>query len=185
MNRYTTMRRGRHDSRGAALVEMAIVVTLFLVLIFGIIEFARALFSWGVAVEATRAAARYAIVNTTVGNLPTCPGGADVTYSVNFDDCTCPQPSGGAESPLCGIVGSMCLARYALRTENAQVNVTYRCSNAGFSGAPRGLRPYEIEVGTSGFEHHFSAIWGLLGFGEYWEVPSFSTTRLTEDLETP
>lgn len=184
MNRYATRCLGRRAARGAALVEMAIVVSLFFVLVFGIIEFARVLFSWGVAVEATRAGARYAIVNTRVGALPACPG-ASVTYTVDFDDCTCPPPGDGPESPECGVVETMCLARYALRTENAQVHVTYRCSDAGFSGAPSALRPYEVQVETAGFEHHFSALWGLLGFGEYWEVPPFATTRLTEDLETP
>jgi len=50
--------------RGAAMVEMAIVISLFLVMVLGIIEFAMAFFDWSRTVEATRAGARYAIVHS-------------------------------------------------------------------------------------------------------------------------
>lgn len=196
MNRYMFRRSGRRASRGAALVEMAIVVVLFFVLVFAIIEFARAIFSWGVAVETTRAAARYAIVHAPLATPPTCPGGADVEApAIAFDDCTCPPDKNELTTkPECGVIHAMCLARHALVTEQANVHVTYRCSSTGNPDAPTTYRPYEVQVqvGTwddngevvDGFEHHFSAIWGLLGFGDHWNVPPFEATRLSEDLET-
>ena len=50
--------------RGQTLVEFALVVMMFLVVMFGLIEFARALWTWNTIVQATRAGARFAVVET-------------------------------------------------------------------------------------------------------------------------
>lgn len=47
---------------GAALVEFALVVILMMALIFGLIEFGRAMFKWNSAVDATRRGARTAAI---------------------------------------------------------------------------------------------------------------------------
>lgn len=48
--------------RGVAAVEFALVATVFLTLLFGIIEFSRITFYWNAATEATRLGARLAVV---------------------------------------------------------------------------------------------------------------------------
>jgi len=48
--------------KGQALVEFAMVALLFFTLVFGIIEFGRALWTWNTIVQATRAGARFAAV---------------------------------------------------------------------------------------------------------------------------
>lgn len=48
--------------QGAALVEFAIIALLFFMILFGIIEFGRALFTYNTLVEATRRGARVAAV---------------------------------------------------------------------------------------------------------------------------
>lgn len=48
--------------RGAVAVEFAVTVLLFLSLTIGVIEFARVMFHWSTAVEATRLGARVAVV---------------------------------------------------------------------------------------------------------------------------
>lgn len=48
--------------RGAAAVEFALVLLLFMMFLLGIIDFSRMLFTWNAATEATRAGARYAVV---------------------------------------------------------------------------------------------------------------------------
>ncbi|VTU22045.1 Flp pilus assembly protein TadG [Variovorax sp. PBL-H6] len=50
----------RHQ--GASTVEFALVLILFLTFLLGITDFARMLFTWNAASEATRAGARYAVV---------------------------------------------------------------------------------------------------------------------------
>ena len=47
---------------GATTVEFALGLLVFLMLVLGIVDFARMLFTWNAANEATRAGARYAVV---------------------------------------------------------------------------------------------------------------------------
>ena len=51
-----------HQNKGATTVEFALVLILFLTFLLGITDFARMLFTWSAASEATRAGARYAVV---------------------------------------------------------------------------------------------------------------------------
>lgn len=53
---------GKPRQKGAALVEFAFVAILFFTLLLGIFEFGRLFFTWNSAVEATRRAARLAVV---------------------------------------------------------------------------------------------------------------------------
>ena len=57
-----TSRQHRREERGQTLVEFAFVCVLFLTVLFGIIEFGRALWTWNTIVQATRAGARFAVV---------------------------------------------------------------------------------------------------------------------------
>ena len=52
----------KHAQQGAAMIEFALVLLLFLTFLLGITDFARMLFTWSAASEATRAGARYAVV---------------------------------------------------------------------------------------------------------------------------
>ncbi len=53
------------DRRGQALVEFAFVLMVLVFLIFGITEFARALYAYNTVIQTTREAARWAVVNVT------------------------------------------------------------------------------------------------------------------------
>lgn len=52
----------RKHQRGAAAVEFALVAIVFFMLLIGIVEMGRVLFTWNAAVEATRYGARVAVV---------------------------------------------------------------------------------------------------------------------------
>ena len=59
------MSRRPHPRRlqdGSTVVELALVMVLFFTFLLGIVDFARMLFTWNAATEATRAGARYAVV---------------------------------------------------------------------------------------------------------------------------
>ena len=68
----TTIRRINHARRGTAMVEMALVLPLFLMLILGIIEFGRAMMIANLVSNAAREGARMAVLdgstNTEVNN---------------------------------------------------------------------------------------------------------------------
>jgi len=65
--------RSRGRARGQALVEFALVVPFFFLLLFGIIEAGRFIFYYETLSNATREGARYAIVNGA--NTLGCPSG--------------------------------------------------------------------------------------------------------------
>ena len=50
--------------RGQSLVEFALVVMIFLVVMFGLLEFARALWTWNTIVPGNPSRARFAVVET-------------------------------------------------------------------------------------------------------------------------
>jgi Flp pilus assembly protein TadG len=52
----------RRKQRGATVIEFALGLILFFMFLFGVTDFARMLFTWSAANEATRAGARYAVV---------------------------------------------------------------------------------------------------------------------------
>jgi len=52
----------KRQMAGATTVEFALGLLVFLMLVLGIVDFARMLFTWSAANEATRAGARYAVV---------------------------------------------------------------------------------------------------------------------------
>ncbi len=104
MRRTNRVRRGE---RGSTLVEFAIGATLFLTVMFAVIEFGRALWVHNALSDAARRGARYAVVNTAADS-------AAVKNVVVYGD-----PAGGT-NPLVE----------NLTTSN--VNVTY--SGFGLSG---------------------------------------------------
>lgn len=58
----------RKRQRGSALLEYAVIVTVFLMLIFGIIDFGRALYTYHYLSNAARDATRWSAVNGTTCN---------------------------------------------------------------------------------------------------------------------
>jgi len=52
----------KRQMAGATTVEFALGLLIFLMLVLGIVDFARMLFTWSAANEAARAGARYAVV---------------------------------------------------------------------------------------------------------------------------
>jgi Flp pilus assembly protein TadG len=62
MKRRNCMAASRADQVGSAVVEFGLIAIVFLMLLIGVIEMGRVLFTWNAAVEATRYGARVAVV---------------------------------------------------------------------------------------------------------------------------
>lgn len=62
MNRLPFFHPSPKRQRGAAAVEFALVAIVFFMLLIGIVEMGRVLFTWNAAAEATRYGARVAVV---------------------------------------------------------------------------------------------------------------------------
>jgi len=69
--------RGREGERGSNLVEYGVVLVLMLTMIFGLIDFGRALYAYHFVSGAAREGTRYAMVrgNACNSSLPGCPAG--------------------------------------------------------------------------------------------------------------
>jgi Flp pilus assembly protein TadG len=75
----------RRPERGATLVEQALVLVLFLTVVFAIIDFGRALYTYHFVSNAAREATRWASVRGTACTAPDCPAkpGDVQTYVAN------------------------------------------------------------------------------------------------------
>jgi hypothetical protein len=58
----------KYQHRGATVLEFALTLPLFLMFLLGILDFSRLLYTYNGAAEATRAAARYAVVCDDTNN---------------------------------------------------------------------------------------------------------------------
>jgi Flp pilus assembly protein TadG len=65
------------SERGSVLVEFAIASTVALTMIFGIVDFGRALYTYHLVSNAARGGSRYAIVRGAACTVSGCPATAD------------------------------------------------------------------------------------------------------------
>ena len=63
-------RRGLRGQRGSAIVEFTLVALLFFSLVFGLVEFGRALFAYSTIASAAREGVRYATVHGSESKQP-------------------------------------------------------------------------------------------------------------------
>jgi Flp pilus assembly protein TadG len=140
--------------KGQALVEFAMVTLLFFTLIFGIIEFGRALWTWNTIVQATRAGARYAAVE-----IPTSDD-TPIKKVVVYND-----PNGGASSTP--VVPGL-----------TETNVTVRyLNNDGTLAANKSVADM-IEISVINYQFNFL----VSLFGPSISLPPFRTSLPLEGL---
>lgn len=78
----TRLRLGKKAERGDAIIEGAIVLVFFLMVLFGIVDFGRALYAYHFVSEAAREATRWAAVNgATCSTDNSCDGVVPMTHS--------------------------------------------------------------------------------------------------------
>lgn len=126
------LKQNVHCRRGASIVEMALVVTVLMMLLFGIFEYARFLFVMHITHNAARDAARYAAVN--------------LDKPANFDSANLIDGTG---QTLVSIQ-NYAIARMAgaqSQLVNFQVAV-YPVDNVGLYANPPVIRPKSRTVGV-------------------------------------
>jgi hypothetical protein len=84
-NAPETRKAGKRRTRGQGLVEFALVLPVLLLLIFGIIEFARIFYSWLIITNAVRTGERYAVTGSYMDKY--CDGNADFRGDHDGDAC--------------------------------------------------------------------------------------------------
>lgn len=78
----------RSNERGTSIAEFAMVALIFFIMIFGIIEFGRLLYTHNALADATRRGARYAVLHPGITAADKLKVKNEVVYGVNgtFDD---------------------------------------------------------------------------------------------------
>ena len=150
--------RSTEQEKGQTLVEFAFVVILFLTVLFAIVEFGRALWTWNTIVQATRAGARFAVVET-----PTSTNSEVKNFVVYYN-------SAGTGSPVLP----------GLTTSNVTVNY-YKIDSTGNYVAPPGGNKFMadlIQVSITGYTFNFL----VPIFGSGITLPAFTTTLNLEGL---
>ena len=158
-----------HKQNGSTLVEMAIVLLLFLMIIFAIMEFSTAIFRSAQLAEATRDGLRYAIVNDPLIELPVCEDPGTAT-AVNCDAGSCPEM----------IEGMTNIAPIINIQDGINVAVQYTCPVSSYIDHDN---LYLITVTVSGAKHYLT-VPGVLGLDVAVDLQTFKSTRLSEDLHT-
>jgi hypothetical protein len=77
-------RRQRGHGRGQSLVEFALLLPILLLIIFGVVDFGRAIFQYSTVAEGARQAGRLAVVDQTVADIET--EAADSSTAITLDD---------------------------------------------------------------------------------------------------
>jgi len=112
--------RSRPRSAGQALVETALILPVFLMLLMGIVDLGRAVWATTSLASAAREATRYAIVHGGVASDPCPVGPAGPDAQIPAASTSCPYPSPSKQS----IVDAAVAAAIAGGT-NVAVTVCY------------------------------------------------------------
>ena len=161
-------RRLIRDERGISCVEFVIVATVFFMLIFGIVDFSRAMWEWNAAAKATQFGARYAVVSDIVSidyrdfsglsvglkagdDMPLKDsGGNDMIAPIFCSDSDpgaglaigCGTSLGGLAAAKANAVAFLAIVtmmqRHYDRVEAHNVVIEYRHIGLGFAGNPVG-----------------------------------------------
>lgn len=188
------IRRLLRDRGGAAGAEFALVLPVLLLMLFGIIDGGRWLWTYNRAAKATQMGARFAVVagpvdtgiedsylgigGLTQGDL--IPASAFGKITCNSSGCTCtttPCPTiGTTGANFTNIVNRM--KRFMPEIQPANVTVEYSSSGLGYAGNPEGadIEPL-VTVKLSGvqFRPVVTLMLGTL------TLPAFTSTLTAED----
>lgn len=129
------------NERGTTLAEFAVVATFFFMLIFGVIEFGRFLYTHNALTDASRRGARYAVLHlapsTTPDGItytnPLCVRNAIMYGETHINKNTC-LPVAGSPLLINGI-------------DTATIKVKYK--GVDFDNNPASPNPYGTNLGTA------------------------------------
>lgn len=167
------IRHLHHRQKGAAMVEMALVISIFLSLIFAVFEFSLAIFYAARLSEATRVAARSAVVNNSI---------VDDIHDRTCDDIAAQEYLQCDAGKCVGIIKAI---NNIVDIDPTTIFVRYQCTTTGYTKAAGFTDStheiYSITVKLQGVVYQF-IMPGILGLHPSITMPSFETTRLSEDL---
>lgn len=134
--------RGLKREEGATLVETAVSISIVLLLMFGVFDFALLFYSYHYVSDAAREGTRWAMVRgskscTNTPNLDVCQAG-DTTGATTADISAYVAGCGASTSSGAGVCGNSSVTGLDYpgidSTDHMKVTTTYQCKNT-YSGA--------------------------------------------------
>ena len=164
------------DRRGSMVSEFALVVPIMFVLSVGILEFALVAFDYHRAGEATRAAARTAMIEPPIASLAAVTVGGTVRCSGGAQGVEC--DNGAVVTPETFDLIMIDLQERLPTIGPNNVEVVYSLSGLGDDTTPGGILPL-VQVNLVGVEHPYLVLGNLVpGVPSSITLPSFSTAQL-------
>jgi Flp pilus assembly protein TadG len=154
--------RRRHSERGQSLVEFGLILPVFVILIFGIIDFGLGLRAYITISQASREGARYGIVGNQPGAF-TAGGSGDCNGSVDTN-----------------VVGRVCSTINGLDLSDVQ-SVSVTCPDTG--AAPPCTPGDDLRVAVEYRYHYITPVKTLItvlaggSMPTYWTISSTTTMR--------
>jgi hypothetical protein len=189
------------DTRGMSSVEFTMVAVVFLLFVFGIIDFSRALWEWNSAAKATQMGVRWAVVNDpvavevgTFNGLTLVPpvgqgapipvadfnGGNPVICSSAGGTATCDSGFTADPNAFAAVVARM--QDFYGEIGPDDVEVEYIHTGLGFSGNPFGsdiVPAVTVKLQPRQFDFLTPGITGLISL----TMPDFAATLTAEDMK--
>ncbi len=166
------------DTRGAAILPFAILLPVLLMLSFGILEFSLLMFDSHRASEATRRAARMAIITPPV-DLSSFTTGSTIDCRGAGGGVTCNGAALGDTTGFLAIVAEMQAILPAITADN--VRITYSDSGLGDATTPGGVVPLAT-VRIEDLEHTFMMFQAFPGLPSAITYDSFETTQVAAGI---
>lgn len=152
------MRATRYRQKGVTMVEFSIIGLLFFILMFGVLEFSRLLFTWNAVADAARLGARAASV---------C-----VVDSTDIKKIALSDPTGTGNAFLPNDITTANIQVRYLNTNGAQIAVTDPVSTTTFMQ----IRYVQVSITNYQFQLNIPLVGGSI------TLPPFTTTRPREAL---
>ncbi|HET6156703.1 MAG TPA: TadE/TadG family type IV pilus assembly protein [Dongiaceae bacterium] len=206
-----TFARLIRDQAGTTMIEFSIVMVLFFLLTFGLVEFGYMLFQWNSVSKAAQRGARLAAVSdpvwtplTTLTSTGTAGAAWETAYNV-----TCQGTNATGSTGQCSGTSSTGYAAAAMQrlvfgpgggTTCSATSATHAAGMCNFFGA---IKPENVQINyrstglgfvgrpggpvptvaltVTGIPFQFIALGALLGFGDI-TMPDFTVTMTGEDL---
>jgi hypothetical protein len=163
-NRPAPANNGRRSdrTRGQALTEFAIVLPIFLAMLFGIVDVGRVVWANDSLASAAREASRFAIVHggTAANKCPVGPPGPDADIPVASASCPYPSPSREA-------IRSVALAHAVAGGASVLVQVCYGTGCSGDTDVPGATNVRGTPVTVTVRSTVGLVTGGLLGMGSF------------------
>lgn len=168
----STLLRLLQDETGVSAVELAIMLPLLVLFTFGILEFALAMGAYLQINEATRAAARTAVIQPAVADLSSLDS-TPANCTSNGSSVNCGSYSVASSSAYSAILAEAQRVRPDITAE--QLQVSYSSSGTGHSSTADGSAPL-VTIRIIGYEHEL-LLQGLVGISTI-AFPDFATSRI-------